>query len=46
MFFTLIFENSTGDRIDMNTAANQYMTSKMQSQAPQAVFLYPSSKKE
>lgn len=29
MFFTLIFENSSGDRIDMTTTANQYMTSKI-----------------
>ena len=29
MFFTLILENSSGDRIDMTTTANQYMTSKI-----------------
>ena len=29
MFLTLILENSSGDRIDMTTTANQYMTSKI-----------------
>ena len=29
MFFSLILENSSGDRIDMTTTANQYMTSKI-----------------
>lgn len=29
MFFTLILENSIGDRIDMTTTANQYMISKI-----------------
>lgn len=29
MLFTFILENSTGDRIDMTTTANQYMTSKI-----------------
>ncbi len=29
MFFTLILENSSGDRINMTTTANQYMTSKI-----------------
>ncbi len=29
MFFTLILENSSSDRINMTTTANQYMTSKI-----------------
>ena len=29
MFFSLILENSSGDRIDMTTTANQYMISKI-----------------
>lgn len=29
MLFTFILENSSGDRIDMTTTANQYMTSKI-----------------
>lgn len=29
MFFTLILENSSGDRIDMTTTAGHYMTSKI-----------------
>ena len=29
MFFTLFLENSSGDRINMTTTANQYMTSKI-----------------
>ena len=29
MFFSLILENSSDDRIDMTTTANQYMTSKI-----------------
>ena len=28
MFFSLILENAVGDRVDMTTTANQYMTSK------------------
>ncbi|MDE5885649.1 MAG: hypothetical protein K2H29_11330 [Oscillospiraceae bacterium] len=30
MFFKLILENKNGDRIDMTTTANQYMTSKIE----------------
>jgi hypothetical protein len=30
MFFTLIFENANGDRVDMTTTANQYMTAKVE----------------
>ena len=30
MFFKLILENENGDRIDMTTTANQYMTSKIE----------------
>jgi len=36
MFFTLILENSSGDRIDMTTTANQYMTSKIDGLNPPA----------
>ncbi len=28
MFFSLILENSSGDRIDLTTTAGHYMTSK------------------
>ena len=34
MFFTLILENSNGDRIDMTTTANQYMTSQIEGLSP------------
>ena len=34
MFFTLILENSTRDRIDMTATANQYMTSKIEGLSP------------
>ena len=36
MFFKLILENANGDRVDMTTTANQYMTSKVEglSKAP------------
>lgn len=30
MFFHLILENANGDRVDMTTTANQYMTSKVE----------------
>ncbi len=29
MFFTLILENSDGERVDMTTTAGHYMTSKI-----------------
>ena len=34
MFFTLIFENENGDRVDMTATANQYMTSKIEGLNP------------
>lgn len=34
MFFTLILENKNGDRVDMTTTANQYMTSKIEGLNP------------
>lgn len=34
MFFTLILENENGDRVDMTTTANQYMTSKIEGLNP------------
>ena len=34
MFFKLILENSNGDRVDMTTTANQYMTSKVEGLNP------------
>ena len=34
MFFTLILENKHGDRVDMTTTANQYMTSKIEGLNP------------
>ena len=34
MFFSLILENSTGDRINLTTTANQYMTSKVSGLCP------------
>lgn len=36
MFYTLILENQSGDRIDMTTTANQYMTSKIDGLNPPA----------
>ncbi|MDE5769650.1 MAG: hypothetical protein K2H82_09720 [Oscillospiraceae bacterium] len=36
MFFKLILENENGDRIDMTTTANQYMTSKIKGLMPPA----------
>ena len=34
MFFSLILENLSGDRIDMTTTANQYMTSQIEGLSP------------
>ena len=34
MFFTLILENESGDRVGMTTTANQYMTSKVEVLSP------------
>ena len=34
MFFTLILENANGERVDMTTTANQYMTSKIEGLSP------------
>ena len=34
MFFTLILENESGDRVDMTATANQYMTSKVEGLNP------------
>ena len=34
MLFTLILENAIGDRVDMTTTANQYMTSKIEGLNP------------
>lgn len=34
MFFNLILENKSGDRVDMTTTANQYMTSKIEGLNP------------
>lgn len=34
MFFTLILENTNGDRVDVTTTANQYMTSKIEGLNP------------
>ena len=34
MFFKLILENTNGDRVDMTTTANQYMTSKVEGLSP------------
>ena len=34
LFFTLILENENGDRVDMTTTANQYMTSKIEGLNP------------
>ena len=36
MFFTMILENQSGDRIDMTTTANQYMSSKIDGLNPPA----------
>lgn len=34
MFFRLILENANGDRVDMTTTANQYMTAKVEGLNP------------
>lgn len=34
MFFKLILENASGDRVDMTSTANQYMTSKIEGLSP------------
>ena len=34
MFFKLILENANGDRVDMTTTANQYMTAKVEGLSP------------
>lgn len=34
MFFKLILENANGDRVDMTTTANQYITSKIEGLSP------------
>ena len=34
MFFKLILENANGDRVDMTTTANQYMTAKVEGLNP------------
>lgn len=34
MFFKLILENAGGDRIDMTTTANEYMTSSIEGLNP------------
>ena len=34
VFFNLILENESGDRVDMTTTANQYMTSKVEGMSP------------
>ncbi len=36
MFFTLILENKSGDRVDMTATANQYMVSKIEGLSPPA----------
>ena len=36
MFFTLILENSSGDRIDMTTTVNQYIAAKIDGLNPPA----------
>lgn len=43
MFFSLILENATGDRVDMTTTANQYMTSKIDGLYPPAGTISTSS---
>ena len=43
MFFTLILENQSGDRVDMTTTANQYMTSKIDGLNPPAGAISTSS---
>ena len=34
MIFTLFLENTNGDRVDMTTTANQYMTAKVEGLNP------------
>ncbi len=43
MFFKLILENENGDRVDMTTTANQYMTSKVEGLNPPAGTISTSS---
>ena len=43
MFFTLILENANGDRVDMTTTANQYMTSKIEGLNPPSGTISTSS---
>ena len=43
MFFTLILENANGDRVDMTTTANRYMTSKIEGLSPPAGTISTSS---
>ena len=43
IFFTLFIENICGDRIDMTTTANKYMTSKVEGLSPPAGTISTSS---
>ena len=43
MFFTLILENANGDRVDMTTSANQYMTAKVEGLNPPSGTISTSS---
>lgn len=43
MFFSLVLENATGDRVDMTMTVNQYMTSKIDGLYPPAGMISTSS---
>ena len=43
MFFKLILENANGDRVDMTTTANRYMTSKVEGLSPPPCTISTSS---
>ena len=43
MYFSLVLENENGERLDMTTTANQYMTSKIEGLNPPAGTVSTSS---
>ena len=43
MYFSLVLENENGERLDMTTTANQYMTSKIEGLNPPAGTISTSS---
>ena len=43
MYFSLVLENENGERLDMTSTANQYMTSKIEGLNPPAGTISTSS---